>query len=391
MTKYELSLSPDYVPHWNLQDALRELFQNAIDQETTNPDNTASFDYDGETLKICNKYSSLSAKTLLLGASSKRDDETTIGKFGEGYKIAALVLTRLGKTFRIETLNEVWTFRFSKSKKYDSTILVCEVSTGGIFMRNSSKPDLSMIVDNITQEEFEELGLHNLHVRQPIAKIETPKGAILLQPDYAGKIFVNGLFICDTSTNKSISTYRMGYDFRPECIKLDRDRKLVTDGDIKWLASQMWASGDSKYADSCALISSPLEAANSDPLNYKHLLKQLVQCNAPDIQYLQYQSHSTEMKEVCEDVHAEFLREHGQNAVPVYSNDELEELQKDKSIKPVIVTDTANALMRRSSSFSYSAPLRLSTKDRLQLWFDTYCDGLPTEGVDSFNEIMEEL
>ena len=39
---YELSLTPNYVSDWTFNDALRELIQNGIDQETIRPDNKFS-------------------------------------------------------------------------------------------------------------------------------------------------------------------------------------------------------------------------------------------------------------------------------------------------------------------------------------------------------------
>lgn len=72
MTKYELSLTKDYVPGWTLTDAMRELFQNAVDQEVTVPGNTMFWEYheEIESFHIGNKLSILEPKSLLLGAST---------------------------------------------------------------------------------------------------------------------------------------------------------------------------------------------------------------------------------------------------------------------------------------------------------------------------------
>ena len=98
-TKIELTIAPNYVPSWGIVEAIRELFQNALDQQEQYPDNEMdwSYDEDEQKITISNKTSTLTAQTLLLGATSKAGDVSTIGQFGEGYKIATLVLLRNNK------------------------------------------------------------------------------------------------------------------------------------------------------------------------------------------------------------------------------------------------------------------------------------------------------
>ena len=49
MKKFELSISPDYVADWGVIEAVRELFQNALDQQTINKNNKMFFTYDKES------------------------------------------------------------------------------------------------------------------------------------------------------------------------------------------------------------------------------------------------------------------------------------------------------------------------------------------------------
>lgn len=78
-----------------------------------------------KTLRLVNQKSVLKINTLLLGRSSKANNEDTVGQFGEGYKIAALVLNRLGKTFTIynNEKGEIWESRFKNSEKWLEKIL----------------------------------------------------------------------------------------------------------------------------------------------------------------------------------------------------------------------------------------------------------------------------
>ena len=138
MRRYELSLSENYVSNWGLVEAIREIFQNAIDQENmARPPKDWYDDVEKEspnkmffnfavdshnpnkyrTLSIGNKESILDVNSLLLGETTKSDDKRAIGKFGEGYKLALLVLTRLGKKIKIFNYGarEVWTAALKNS------------------------------------------------------------------------------------------------------------------------------------------------------------------------------------------------------------------------------------------------------------------------------------
>lgn len=109
INSYELTLTPNYVSDWNFNDALRELIQNGTDQEVLDPDNEFQIDYSQKekVLRLKNRKSVLKINTLLLGRSSKANNEDTVGQFGEGYKIAALVLNRLGRPSRFTTMKKM--------------------------------------------------------------------------------------------------------------------------------------------------------------------------------------------------------------------------------------------------------------------------------------------
>ena len=104
-----------------------EIFQNALDNEIANPENKMGFNYDEENqrLTISNKTSVLNPESLLLGSSTKRDDKDTIGKHGEGYKIAFMVLLREGKDIKVYNYSarEIWETRLVKAKRYNNRLV----------------------------------------------------------------------------------------------------------------------------------------------------------------------------------------------------------------------------------------------------------------------------
>ena len=90
MPSYQLTISPNYVPNWGISEALREIVQNGIDRENeTKGESKMSIIYDPIQLQLVigNPGTSLHKRTLLLGETTK-DGKSTIGKYGEGYKLA---------------------------------------------------------------------------------------------------------------------------------------------------------------------------------------------------------------------------------------------------------------------------------------------------------------
>jgi len=366
-TKYELSLSSDYVPNWTLVDAVREFFQNALDQQTTQEDNEMFFHYDGvHMLQIGNKSSVLSAKTLLLGTSTKRNETNTIGQFGEGYKVATLVALRAGKQiiFYNYGKKETWKPRMVKSRKYEGAEVLTFV-VDKVFWKRPPNNNLIIIIDDITPEEWEEIVESNLHcqnIEDMGEIIQTPKGRILLDDKYKGRMYVNGLFVCPTK-------YIHGYDFLPQYLKLDRDRKLVSDWDLQWLASQMWASsGSNKIAE-------------------------LARQNAPDVAHIQYQTITSLTP--TSTAYVDFREQYGENAVPVTDQSGVDETKRNSSkAVPIIVSNSSKHLI--TSCPEYQDPPKevsenITPMGKLLNWFESIKDNLDTYQKDEFHQIFHEI
>jgi len=94
----------DYASEWSDWDVVRELTANAMDVD---PNFTIEMKSDPAALVIKSRGSSLNVEHLLFGNSQKLGKET-VGQFGEGLKLALLVLTRMGLNAEI----------YSGGKKY---------------------------------------------------------------------------------------------------------------------------------------------------------------------------------------------------------------------------------------------------------------------------------
>lgn len=315
-----MSISADYVPEWGITEAVREFFQNSIDEETRDSSNKMFFDYDAaaQVIRIGNKHSDLDIKTLLFGVTSKNTDEKMIGNHGEGYKIATVVLLRMGKTvvFQNYCRKEVWRPRLVNSRRYGGikvpTFFVEDVPIWG------SVPEHSLIIEigGITPEEYQGIQESNLHLQEDVCRRETSRGAILEGEEYKGKIFVGGLFICEESR------LDIGIDFKPKMVRLERDRTMVNSFDVQWYAARMIE--ELKDAE---LTKKSLGHYSGTYINY-------------------YSVPETIRDEITE----EFIGEHGAKAVPVANQEDMEKLKK-KGYKPVIVSEAKRDIILNSDIF----------------------------------------
>jgi hypothetical protein len=366
MPSYDLSLTKDYAPSWTVVDAVREFFQNALDQQVTMEDNSMFFDYteDNGQLRVGNKRSVLEPKSLLLGASTKTNSKETIGQFGEGYKIATLVLLRLGMqvTFYNYGAKEVWTPRFVKSRKYGAEILRFDVNKKFVW---TTVPDdnLTIVIDGITSEEYEEIKVSNLHLQEAYTSFKSEQGEVLVDPAHRKKVYVNGLFVCN------YDSYTFGYNFKPSFIKLDRDRKLADAFELKWLASGMWNDVAGEPATD-------------------EILADLIKAGASDVEYLQSRAYGrAATAAVNNSVARSFVEEHGPNAVPVTNNADLQRA-KDAGQKPVLTSVTHKASIEQSGIPRVILVAKPSVRSQLQNWLDKHKQSLSKKAIKEMEFII---
>lgn len=248
MKRIELSISTKYVSHWSVQEALRELFQNAIDreQEDSNAKLVTSVEYSDDgtcDLIIANNNTTLNKETLLLGETSKTDDDSMIGKFGEGYKLAMLVLLRNNIGIKIYTSNEEWKPVIEKSESFNSNVLV-------IYIDNSSEISSTVFnLSNLSQSDYEEHCENNLKLQNEYNYIETSTAEILTEERHIGKIFVGGLFVCNNQGSKL-----HGYNFKPGIFELGRDRQVIDGFNLSWNTSRALVDAAIEDSELCAKL-----------------------------------------------------------------------------------------------------------------------------------------
>jgi hypothetical protein len=368
---YELTLTQNYVSDWNFCDAVRELIQNGTDQEILDQENEFSIDYDSksQTLRLTNAKSKLKINTLLLGKSSKSNNEDTVGQFGEGYKIAALVLNRLGKTFTIynNEKNEIWTSRFKDSKKWLDKILVFDVEEN-----NTEDTGLVIEIGNVTYGDNSDLNEVWLGFSD-FEKIETTYGDILIEEEFKDQIFVNGLKV---ACNEEME---YGYNFKPKYIKLERDRKTCDGWQARDTTSLMIAE---------AMVQGKLEI---------EAVKQLVEKNTDDVYNMEFNGYRENVKEVKNMLIREFDKQYSAPySIPVQTQEDINKV-KAYGGNPIVVPTKVAALLKDESAsrikelMSIPTESTLTLREKFQRWYDIYSDKLGDTAKNELSNLINEI
>ena len=361
MKTFTLTISPDYVQDWTEQDAIREFVQNAIDQESADSSNVAYIKAATGCIIIENNNSILNHSTLLLGGGTKSNDNTAIGGFGEGYKIALLVLIRLGFKVYIANygLGELWEPEISHSHEFGTNVLkiICKQLKHGTDITRG----VSVI---ITKQEFDfNEVLHNVSLRHQVHSIiaESQQYGQILDPSVTGKgkIFIGGLYI---STSDELE---YSYNFKPGTLKIGRDRNITDTFNIKYYAgSYMFCNLISKHIDQFM----------------EHLHNKI-----PDLEYVDKYSLPREAKQII-------IEQYKDSSVISCEADK--QILKDNGItskSTVVVPKVIKELIwAQGSPGKSNTPIkRKSIKDLLVEFIVRHKDTLTTEQYDELQELAE--
>jgi hypothetical protein len=341
---YELPLARDYVRGWGVKEAVRELIQNAIDSP-------APFEYSqgNELLTITSRGVRLDASTLVLGRTSKADDDDQIGQFGEGYKLAMLVLTREGKALTIANGDKLWKPEFRMSRQFG-------VETLHILETDIDQTDrLDFMVGSLTDDDQQAI-IDSCLMLQPAQceVIRTDRGDIL--PERPGKLYVGGLYICDTDL-------KYGYNFKPCYMPLERDRKTVDSWELQAATKDIWF--DTHQHDKIA---------------------ELIAADVPDVKYAEYSS-SEQVREAC---YRHFQKNHAGKVI-ARNQEELNELVK-RGMSVYVGGGAYYSNVSRAESYknSYAPPRKIPPEEFLRGWLKDNESAMLPRTIKAFQSLIQQ-
>lgn len=199
-------ISEDYVGNWTRNNAIREFIANSLDAS----ENTPRITNDNGVGRISDSGDGIAKKHFLFGVSEKSD--TAIGKWGEGLKVACLVLARTGSPVKIETIGYTYEADLEYNEDFGRKLLVINYS------KNGRKKGTS-ISFKCTKDELEDAKALFVQFKG-IRKKPISTNSLDVYLSNPGVIFCNGL---ETAKVNSV----FGYNIKDKSVVISRDRNSV--------------------------------------------------------------------------------------------------------------------------------------------------------------------
>lgn len=238
MAKLVYPIETAWKGNWGPWEALRELIQNALDA-ADGGDTIKMWMAKNGTINIVTEGHAMTRSDLVLGASSKRDGSKR-GRKGEGLKIAALTLVRLGCRMTIRTGDEIWTPIVEPQEAWGGKeCLVIETRKNG-----SPFNGVKIEIDGFSRESYDHALTRVVDARispnLPAKMINVDSSTLFVDPKFAGLLFVGSLFVADLS--KAFGQPMVyGFNFDPSVIELDSDRKLADPWTLRYQIGRLMA------------------------------------------------------------------------------------------------------------------------------------------------------
>jgi len=203
---------------------IREILQNALDGRDRGYymriDHGKARDRSGAwALKVVNEGVTLTRDALVLGFSTKTNDDTQRGQHGEGLIVGINALLNNGYEVWIRTGDEAWIAKHQTNEN-GLDLLVIDI-------RKQPKKINDFIVEikGVTPEDWASYKDRMLFFNEEDRRIEVGEGTILLDRKYRNQLFVKGIFVGNLPDD-----YQFGYDIS---VHLNRDREVAEPWELR--------------------------------------------------------------------------------------------------------------------------------------------------------------
>lgn len=232
MKTIALPIARGYVANWGIWEAIRELIQNALDQDTC----SVQYDWNVPGITVSSTGGKMEEQSLLLGATSKADDANARGKFGEGFKLAMLVLVRNGIDVDIRNGRDVWEFTFDNHPELGVECLTVTIQEN-YYPSSWADDEVHFRLKGLSTDTLHEVQDKYL-VKEDLNVVASSGGSYAFESEQSC-VYVGGLFVAVLSKD-SDREFRYSYNFEPHIVSLDRDRSFVSSFDISYEATRMY-------------------------------------------------------------------------------------------------------------------------------------------------------
>ncbi len=239
-----LTIEKSYCKEWTVRDAIREIVQNALDTGTE-----VMFGDSGVFQIVRDKGVGVKLSDFIIGRSSKRDNKTVIGQFGEGLKIGCLVLAREGRQIHILSNGKKFTFSMQFDETWQDELLTIDIEDTGTTEDIGTAVYLQASAEEIGQARSLFLSLNPQRVLD-----KGDGGCYEIIENNPGIVWVNGLAV-----TKIEALY--GYNFGDKDL-VNRDRTAINTWAIKNAVAKALSSTTNRTVIRQMLITGNSKAEN---------------------------------------------------------------------------------------------------------------------------------
>lgn len=321
--KYISAKSTDRKGGWGVWEAVREFLQNAKDADDLGHEQWIYYTHPGKKTKggklhLTNKGVSFGRDALILGGTTKDGDARQRGQFGEGFKLASAVLLDHGCSVYIENGDEIWVPRLGTSERFNGA----EILLFDVYAHPEPKSQYHVVVEGLSPKDYRTIKSRCLFLDKPKKRSAIELGArrILLDNKHIGKLYCRGLFVAALPDPASF-----GYDLP---VDLDRDRRLADPWSLRH---------EIREAVKLAVTRRKIE-----PKTFLRILEAGSTIEATV--FAEYDSYGT--GKFYDEIAKEFVKEHGENAVPVADISQSVE-GKHHGIKGVVVSSAVKSVVEK--------------------------------------------